>query len=440
MHVLVAAHDFYPDPGSGGTGRYVYETARRLVDRGHQVSVITRRRGDVPRRGTVEGIQVARYDCSIAEEWAGSIVGQLPRAARATASAVDDLTGGPPDLFSVQGHLTGLLTDQAVDTDVPRIVTFHSPWPTEYRIRTRESELAPWRRTLNVELRLLAERRLLSRCDRVVTLSKYMGEECRRVYGLPADANHAVIPGGVDVERFRPDAGTYAPIAGSADDTSDATIGCVSNDNSISFLTVRRLSKRMGHDLLLEAFAEVLDRHPGARLFVAGDGPLRDDLECRAAELGVDDRTTFLGYVPDEELPAAYATADVFVLPTTELEGFGLATLEALSSGTPVVGTPVGGTVEVLGALVDRQSVPDELLLSTVDAIELARGMATLADLDSDDLASLSRTCRRYARERYMWERTVDQLEEYYRTVTRSSSASRPAGDSRTRDSRTPWR
>ncbi|GAA0683088.1 glycosyltransferase family 4 protein [Natronoarchaeum mannanilyticum] len=419
MHVLVAAHDFYPDPGAGGTGRYVYETARRLVDRGHRVSVVTRRRGDVPRRGTVEGIRVARYDCSIAEEWAGSIAGQLPRAVRAVATAIDDLTGGRPDLFSVQGHVTGLLADRAVDNDVPRVATFHSPWPTEYRIRTRESELAPWRRALNVELRLLVERRLLSRCDRVVTLSEYMGEECRRVYGLPADADHAVIPGGVDVERFRPDVGTYAPIAGATDDTSDAdaTVGAnggTLSGDSISFLTVRRLSKRMGHDLLLAAFAKVLDRYPGARLFVAGDGPLRDDLERRAVELGVDDRTTFLGYVPDEELPAAYATADAFVLPTTELEGFGLATLEALSSGTPVVGTPVGGTVEVLGSLVDRPSVPDELLLSSVDASELAGGMGVLADLDAAALQSLGRTCRRYAREQYTWDRTVTRLEAYY--------------------------
>lgn len=422
MHVLVAAHDFYPDPGSGGTGRYVYETARRLVERGHRVSVVTRRRGDVPRRGTVEGIEVARYDCSIAEEWAGSITGQLLRAARATASAVDDLTGGRPDVLSVQGHVTGLLVDRAVDVAVPRVATFHSPWPTEYRIRTRESELTPWRRALNVELRLLAEWRLLSRCDRIVTLSEYMGEECRRVYGLPRESDHAVISGGVDIERFRPDAGTYAPIAGPDDDATDADVtvatnGGTSNGGGIAFLTVRRLSPRMGHGLLLEAFAKVLDRYSGARLFVAGDGPLRDDLERRAESLGVEDQTTFLGYVPDEDLSAAYATADAFVLPTTELEGFGLATLEALASGTPVVGTPVGGTAEVLGPFVDRQGVPDELLLSTVDAVELARGMATLADLASDDLASLGRACRRYARERYAWGRTVDQLEAYYRTV-----------------------
>jgi len=85
MHLLVAAHDLYPDPGSGGTGRYVYETARRFVDRGHRVSVVTRRRGDVPERERRDGIDVCRYDIEIAGESAPSIAAQLPGAAESVA-------------------------------------------------------------------------------------------------------------------------------------------------------------------------------------------------------------------------------------------------------------------------------------------------------------------------------------------------------------------
>ena len=138
-------------------------------------------------------------------------------------------------------------------------------------------------------------------------------------------------------KRFTPEAGSYDAI----------------KSDGPAFLTVRQLSERMGHDRLLTAFANVREEQPDARLYVAGDGPLRDRLQRRAGRLGVADATTFLGYVPDEDLPAAYATADLFVLPTQELEGFGLATLEALATGTPVVATPVAGTVEVLDGLVD---------------------------------------------------------------------------------------
>jgi len=101
--------------------------------------------------------------------------------------------------------------------------------------------------------------------------------------------------------------------------------------------TVRRLTPRMGLETLLDAFASVVADGDDAHLYVGGR-PLRDELYERAARLGIDSAVTFLGYVPEEQLASLYAGADVFVLPTLELEGFGLATLEALAAGTPVIG------------------------------------------------------------------------------------------------------
>ena len=394
MHVAIASHDFYPDPGSGGTGRYVYETARRLVDRGHDVSVVTRRRGDVPARETVAGIDVARYDLSVAETPAPAVLARLPRAAR----TVDRLVPDDPDVLSLQGPVTGALAHATVDRTVPRRCTFHSPWPTEYRIRTRDADRSAPRRRLNAALRDRIERRLLGSVEEVGTLSEYMRERLRERYDPAAPTR--VVPGGVDVDAFAPDAGRHERVAGGGP----------------TFLTVRRLSPRMGHGLLLEAFARVGRRCPDAELYVAGDGPLAGELRERATELGIDDAVTFLGYVPDEALPAAYASADVFVLPTTELEGFGLATLEALASGTPAVGTHVGGTVELLEGCQEREDVPAEML-SAVDADALAARMVEWAELDPESRERAGRACRAYARERYAWERTVDALERRYRAV-----------------------
>ena len=392
MHLLIAAHDFYPDPGSGGTGRYVYETARRLVDRGHRVSVVTRRRGNASPRETVEGVDVRRYEISIADESAPTILPQTPRAARAVKRHVRDLSAaGAPDALSFQGPVTSLLVDRAVDDAVPRTCTFHSPWPVEYAIKTRDGSLSAPRRRLNVRAREAFERRVVGNADEVLTLSQFMARELARVYGR-TDAR--VVPGGVDVERFAPDAGTYDRMA----------------DGDPAFLTVRRLSERMGHDLLLGAFARVVDSHPDARLYVAGDGPLREELEATASERGVADRTTFLGYVPDTDLPAAYATADAFVLPTTELEGFGLATLEALASATPVVGTRVGGTREVLSGL---PTLPAGALCDPEPGALAAR-MDEWAALDPEARDAAGRRCRAYAHDDYTWERTADALEARY--------------------------
>lgn len=405
MNLLIASHDLYPDPGSGGTGRYVFETARELARRGHAVSVITRRRGDVPDRESVDGVEVYRYDVTIAGRSALDIVPALPDAFETVAEYAADLH---PDLVSFQGPVTSLFVHHATDRTLPRSCTFHSPWPAEYLLRTRETAIHPWRRYLNASLRARLEGYLLSNADEVVTLSSFMRDRLREQYA--PDAGTAVVPGGVDTGRFSPDAGQFDPI----------------DPESTSFLTVRRLSPRMGHRLLLEAFATVSAHRPDARLYIAGDGPLRERLEEYAATLGIDHRSTFLGYVEDEDLPAAYASADLFVLPTTQLEGFGLATLEALAAGTPVVGTPVGGTVELLHEVESQSAIPESLLLPTASREALTARMLAWADLPATVRAEAGAACRQYVRRHFTWTATVDDLERRYRALLGRCAWARP--------------
>ncbi|WP_135854047.1 glycosyltransferase family 4 protein [Halorussus salinus] len=448
MHLVVAAHDFYPDPGSGGTGRYVHETARRLASRGHDVSVLTRRRGEVPRRETIAGVRVARYDLDIAERSAPAIARQLPSAVREVRDLLAALPD--PDLLSLQGTVTDPLADLLVSDGVPRSATFHSPWPTEYRIRAGhaadraddvadetgpatdpagpdDAALSAPRRRLNAALRERIERSVLADCQQVLALSEFMAGKLRAVHGPAADAgipDPAVVPGGVDADRYRPDAGVYDPMVERDPATPDAAADG-GPASPTDFLTVRRLAPRMGHGMLLEAFERVLadcaeesrasDHRP--HLYVAGDGPLREELEQKAATLGIADDVTFLGYVPDEDLPRAYATADCFVLPTRELEGFGLATLEALASGTPVVATPVGGTTEILAGLSDDDRVPTEQVVESVTADALAERMRAWAALAPAERAAAGRACRDHARENYTWDSTADALEATYREL-----------------------
>jgi glycosyltransferase involved in cell wall biosynthesis len=422
MNLLVAAHDFYPDPGSGGTGRYVHETAKRLAARGHDVSVLTRRRGDVPARETVAGVRVARYDLEIADSSAPEIARQLPGALRTVR---DHLAALPnPDLVSFQGTVTDPVLNLLVADDVPQSATFHSPWPTEYRIRTsHDAALSGPRRRVNAALRERVERVTLADCEQVLALSEFMTEKLWEVHGPVADPE--IVPGGVDTDRYRPDTGTYEPMAVRRVPTDPTTVadggerpdGDSARDAGVDFLTVRRLSPRMGHGMLLRAFRRVVAERPESHLYVAGDGPLREELERESAALGVADSVTFLGYVPDDDLPRAYAAADCFVLPTRRLEGFGLATLEALASGTPVVATPVGGTTEVLAGLSADDRVPTEMVVESVAADALSERMRAWAALASHERAAAGRACRDHARERYTWDRTADALEERYETL-----------------------
>lgn len=128
-------------------------------------------------------------------------------------------------------------------------------------------------------------------------------------------------------------------------------------------LTVARLVPEKGHADLLHAFPTVLAQHPGARLVLMGDGPLKGTLMALAERLGIAQRTTFVGFGWDTH--AAMARADVFAFPSHH-EGLPNALIEALAAGVPIVSTGQGkGAGEILddgrlGLLVPERS-PDAL-------------------------------------------------------------------------------
>ena len=146
----------------------------------------------------------------------------------------------------------------------------------------------------------------------------------------------------------------------------------------------------------LSVLHELAQRLPDVQWLFAGWGPL-DPSSWRLANVTV---------VPSPgaaQLAALYQAADLFVLPTRVLEGFGLVTVEALASGTPVVATPVGATPEILTPLDPR------LLAADGSAPALSAALATALPLSTD--AGFRRRCREYAERRYSWERHVDALE-----------------------------
>ncbi|MFC4987192.1 MULTISPECIES: glycosyltransferase family 4 protein [Saliphagus] len=387
MHVLAATNNLYPEPEATGSGRYNYEVGRELVERGHTVSVVTRRRGDAPARETVAGMDVHRYGASIP---------RLPATLREIDRLVASIRSkAPVDLVSFHGALSSFGVDRAVADPVPRTYTVHGLWGVEYRDRLVDPSpwAAPWH-WLNSILRHRIEANVLGHSDGAIVLSEFMRERLREYH--PHASPCSVVPGGVDAARF-------APLDGPRPD--------LFSDGETAFLTVRRLTPRMGLETLLDAFASVADG-ADAHLYVGGDGPLRDRLRARADRLGIESAVTFLGYVPEEDLATLYAGADVFVLPTLELEGFGLATLEALSAGTPVIGTRAGATPEILGDLESREGIPESLLVDPGDADALATRLVAWARLSAPARSEAGDACRSYViDEGYTWGGVTDRLE-----------------------------
>lgn len=129
-------------------------------------------------------------------------------------------------------------------------------------------------------------------------------------------------------------------------------------------LTVGRVSaaeRHKGHDRVIAALPDLLTRHPNLAYVIVGEGDGLPRLEVLARQHGVDHAVRFIGKVSDEELPDVYRLADVFVMPGNG-EGFGIAYLEAMASGLPVVGSEADGSRDalrdgMLGPLAD----PDDL-------------------------------------------------------------------------------
>jgi len=227
------------------------------------------------------------------------------------------------------------------------------------------------------------ERRLVAwGFDGLVTISDYTAARMRAAYGVPAAAFVKLVPA---VEDAGPGAG---------DGGEGATV-----------LTVARLrpeERTKGVDALIRALPRLARVVPAARLTIVGDGPQRPELEALARDLGVADRVELAGRVSDEDLDRAYATANVFALPSSQ-EGFGIVYLEAWRHGLPVVAGDADAGAEVV------ESGVSGLLVPAGDAGALADALAELLG-DPGRSRRMGKAGRASLGERYLHDRFRETL------------------------------
>jgi glycogen(starch) synthase len=156
----------------------------------------------------------------------------------------------------------------------------------------------------------------------------------------------------------------YNPVS---DRAFKADLGSHQQDQVVVF--AGRLVAEKGLDVLLRALAML----PGVRLRVAGDGPMRAVWQRLAAEVGVGDRTEFLGAMSLTELGVIYADAVVVCVPSAWEEPFGYAAAEAMAMGRAVVATPSGALPELLAdgrGFVAAAATPKDLAVTLLAALE----------------------------------------------------------------------
>lgn len=178
------------------------------------------------------------------------------------------------------------------------------------------------------------------------------------------------------------------------------------DSKAFTLLTVGRLVPVKNHPLLLESFSRIAERHPEAKLLIAGDGPLRDRLESVVEKRNIGEKVTFLGHVSHQQLPRLYNRADIFIL-TSLRESFGMTLIEAMSCGLPVVAPRIGVILEI----VDHNE--NGLLYAADSERELTSAIERMM---SD--AKLRDNCARKARstviDAYDWQRSSDHLYQIY--------------------------
>ena len=396
LRLLVVA-DVSPIERHGGSVRVIREQCRRLVARGHDCMVLCREPWDhASARTYVDGVTVEHFRVNRKTPLA-FFLSSITQARRVGSRLLAN-TSWDAIIFH-QPLAAFALGPIAASAAIPSLYFFHSPAGVEYQLR-KGSGRSGWSVILARPILRWVERRALRRARRIAVLSDFSRQELFKHHG-PMKKEIVKIPGGVDLDRFRP-----------ADDRKAIRERLGLPSEGLLILTVRDLEYRMGLDNLILAMEKVSRQLP-ATLIIGGRGELQAPLEALTRRLGLDRIVHFTGFIPEQDLPAYYQAADLFVLPTRALEGFGLVTAEALASGTPVLGTPVGATPELL------LPIHPDLVTEDASPDALARGIQRFASSMPNE--ELRKRCRAHAESSYDWDRVVDTLEEHLNAMIQGS-------------------
>ena len=210
---------------------------------------------------------------------------------------------------------------------------------------------------LNLITRFALPRRMMqwaaARAAASIGVSAALTDVLRR-WGLAKDRLH-VMRNGVDLQRFRP-----LPRA-----QARAALGLA---GAPLLLSVGNLVELKGHELVIDALAELRKTHPGAQLAIVGTGPRRDALVAHAQARGLAPAVHFAGAIPNTELLDWYSAADALVLASCR-EGWPNVLLEAMACGTPVVATDVGGIPEIVTTPIAGRIVRERSACALCDAV-----------------------------------------------------------------------
>lgn len=378
----------------GGTERYVEWVRDGLEASGDEVRLLTGSTGTTG-RGT------AHYVAPSSDRLSAQAFLQIanPWAAAQTVAAVRDFSPEAVLVTTFLTHLSPAILSPL--RHVPTVVLamdYRPVCPIATRllpdgsICTEEAGLVCWQRGcvslahwLRDRPRYALLRRGLASVDRVLACSDWM-RRCLREGGIESEA--IVLPVPPPSPQFR-----RLPA------------------ERPRFTYVGRLRREKGVDLLLVAFAQIVDRRPDAELTILGDGPDRSALEFLAHQLGLGTAVRFTGWVDFDRVELELARTWALVAPSLWAEPLGLSVLEAVVRGVPVVASAAGGFEETVEPGITG------LLYPRADPAALAERIAAIAGGEAFPARTLPRSVIERVQLRHDLAGHIDHLHEHFDSI-----------------------
>jgi len=384
--VVFVLPEMLPVPAvkGGAVEHWVDEASRRMAAKGGRVGVVSRP-AHAPGYASIEylGIPWTRF-----ETFCYGLKEKLRRRnpLRHLAKLQNVFSYGLRAARVVRGY------DVAYVHNEPNILLFFNKAPGQKIVLHMHND------HLSIRLFRPLYRQVLKKVDQVICVSEYIRRQAAKHF--PEHAHRfSVALNATDPEVFKP-----------YDDALAQTSALRFEPDKRYLLYVGRLVPIKGVHVLVEAFPEILRRHPDVRLVITGssffDGAARTVYERELVALAqpVASNIVFTGFLPHETLKYLYSAVDIVVMPSVWQEPLGLVMLEAMASGTLLVGTSVGGVPEVI------DSGRNGVLVPAGDANELARAVCQVLE-DPASMQRMAQAGRETIVEKFTWERLMGEVE-----------------------------
>lgn len=402
MNVCCIARTNYWQGVKGGMDLHAKMLSEGLVQKGHTVSMISTHRDGVPEKMEKNGVTYYHLRNTVfgsrRKGWPQKSIHHYLKLHREN----------PFNLLWSQSFDAYGVVSLCPKTDYPPVILrlpgsvvqeFWSVRENLPRLIKKPTELAKALTGLLYSY-FITQRPLLNYADGVIAASSVVAEDIFRWFGKGLSAKFTVVNNGIDTHRFKPDLKLRQEIR--------RAYGIKENEKLV--LSLGRITYAKGHELAVEAIRALSQKGVPARLMIAGDGPLLEELKQNVRGNGLGNQVIFAGFIENDQTPAYYNAADIFIMPTLTIEGLPFVLLEAMACEKPVIASRRGGNMTLIRAH------ENGLFMGPGDVGDLVQKIELL--IENEELAvSLARAARKTIISGYSIGQMISRYAETMETV-----------------------